>query len=79
MPAASPRTFRCSEECTCWLDRYTYSVRDTVRQKLVVGVTITSTLIDVHLRLNGYNTNNRLLPYHVILTINTFLMINCNH
>ena len=46
MPAASPKALRCSEECTRWLDRCTYWVRDTFRQKLVVGISFTSILLD---------------------------------
>lgn len=47
VPAASPKACRRSEECTCWLDRYTLiRARDTFRQKLVVGDSCTSILLD---------------------------------
>lgn len=46
VPAASPKTRKRSEECTCWLVRYTNEHARTVWQKLVVGESFTSILID---------------------------------
>jgi hypothetical protein len=50
VPAASPKALRRSEECTRWLDRYTFAMRDTFRQKLAVEESCTSILADAATR-----------------------------
>ena len=53
-----------SEECTHRLDRYTYSVRDTFRQKLVVGVFLHQHFIRRWTEKTVTGTNDPQLQYH---------------
>jgi len=46
VPAASPKTRRRSEECTCWLDRYTMNVREPFGKNWWLESPFTSILID---------------------------------